>query len=348
MTYASPAERHDLISGRLALPLRTHPALSGRRPAGGRLVAARHPPALVGIPPRHCRRGRLGAGHLRHEAGIPALAERLYAAAVTLAAGGWLAAATAACPVTSPLPHALVIGGTVLAVPWWAHRRRRARVRIERNLQAWPEIAKAVGLPGSQVMSGLVDVWGWRSRLRLARGQTITDVIGKIPALESALGTFRGAIRVFPTPDDLANRCELRVLEIDPHAGSITWPGPSVSSITEPIDLGPFEDAAPCRVLFLRLARPVRLQHRLRQERRPEPANGQPGRLPRRGRSGASTSSAAWNSAYGPPVWIAWPLRRSRPAPSWPTRWPLWKPAPRNWPLKGGAPGNHPRTPQRW
>ena len=101
-------------------------------------------------------------------------------------------------------------------------------------------------------MSALVDMWGWRSRIRLARGQTITDVIGKIPALESALGTFRGAIRVYPTPDDLANRCELRVLEIDPHAGAIPWPGPSVTSITEPIDLGPFEDAAPCRVRFLR------------------------------------------------------------------------------------------------
>src|SRR4029077_8027179 len=49
-----------------------------------------------------------------------------------------------------------------------------------------------------------------------------------------------------------ANRCELRVLTIDPHANAITWPGPSVSSITEPIDLGPFEDATPCRVLFLR------------------------------------------------------------------------------------------------
>ena len=163
------------------------------------------------------------------KAGIPALAERLYAATVTLAAGGWLAAATAAGPVTSPLPQALVIGGTVLAVPWWAHRRRRARVRIERKLQAWPEIAKAVGLPGSQVMSALVDVWGWRSRIRLARGQTITDVMAKIPALESALGTFRGAVRVFPTPDDLANRCELRVLNIDPHADAITWPGPSVA-----------------------------------------------------------------------------------------------------------------------
>ena len=34
--------------------------------------------------------------------------------------------------------------------------------------------------------------------------------------------------------------------------GSIPWPGPSVTSITQPIDLGPFEDASPCRVLFMR------------------------------------------------------------------------------------------------
>jgi hypothetical protein len=30
------------------------------------------------------------------------------------------------------------------------------------------------------------------------------------------------------------------------------WPDPSVASITAPIDLGPFEDAVACRVLFLR------------------------------------------------------------------------------------------------
>jgi S-DNA-T family DNA segregation ATPase FtsK/SpoIIIE len=101
-------------------------------------------------------------------------------------------------------------------------------------------------------MSAVVDVWGWRARFRLARGQTITDVMAKIPAIESGLGTFRGAVRVYPTPDDLANRCELRVLNMDPHADAIPWPGPSVTTITQPIDLGPFEDAAPCRVLLLR------------------------------------------------------------------------------------------------
>ena len=162
--------------------------------------------------------------------GLPSLPERIYAASTVLAGGGWL----------------------VLAVPWWTHGRRRAKVRVERKLAAWPVIARDIGLPGSEVMSAIVDVWGWRARLRLARGQTITDVTGKIPAIESGLGIFRGALRVHPTPDNLANRCELRVLNSDPHAGAIPWPGIPVTSITQPVDLGPFEDAEPCRVLFLR------------------------------------------------------------------------------------------------
>ena len=184
--------------------------------------------------------------------GLAALIERLYASTTTLAAGGWIATATAIGPFAAPLPQTLLIGGLVLSVPWWAHRRRRARVRVERKLEAWPEIAKAIGLAGSQVMSAMVDVWGWRARLRLARGQTIADAVARIPAIESSLGTYRGAVRVYPTPDDLANRCEIRALDIDPHADAVPWPGPSITSITEPINLGPFEDAASCRVLFLR------------------------------------------------------------------------------------------------
>ena len=179
-------------------------------------------------------------------------AERAYAVAVTITIGGWLTAATALGPATPPMPAIAVALTVACGIPWWTSRRRRAKVRVDRMLDAWPQIASATGLPGSQIMSALVDVWGWRARLRLARGQTINDVISKIPALESGLGTFRGAVRVYPTPDDLANRCELRVLDIDPHADAIPWPGPSTNTITEPIDLGPFEDAAPCRVLFLR------------------------------------------------------------------------------------------------
>jgi hypothetical protein len=189
---------------------------------------------------------------LGERAGLSALTERLYAVAVLVAAGAWLTAATALGTFASPLPAVLGIGAAVLAVPWWAHRRRRTRVKVERTLAAWPEISKAVGLAGSQVMSATVDPWGWRARFRLARGQTLADVTAKIPAIESGLGTFRGAVRVTPTPEDLANQCEVRVLDTDPHADAIAWPGPSAASITQPIEIGPFEDAEPCRVSFLR------------------------------------------------------------------------------------------------
>src|SRR5712691_10759462 len=184
---------------------------------------------------------------------FPTRIERIYAAATIYVGGTWLSAATAVGPSVPLLRQSLIIGAVILSVPWWAPRRRRAKVALERKLQAWPDIAKAIGLAGAEVMSATVDVWGWRARFRLARGQTIKEVTAKIPAIESWLGTFRNAVRVYPTPDDLANRCEIRVLNMDPHAGSIEWPGPSVTSITQPIDLGLFEDASLSRVLFARL-----------------------------------------------------------------------------------------------
>ena len=52
-------------------------------------------------------------------------------------------------------------------------------------------------------------------------GQTIADVIARIPAIESALGAYRPAVRVYPTRDGKANRCELRILGTDPHADAV-------------------------------------------------------------------------------------------------------------------------------
>ncbi|ROO89572.1 S-DNA-T family DNA segregation ATPase FtsK/SpoIIIE [Actinocorallia herbida] len=186
------------------------------------------------------------------KAGLSVRLERVYAAFVLFTSGLWLAAATTFGITHSPLPQLLLAGGPLLSIPWWTHRRLRAKVRVDRKLAAWPEVAPTVGLSGSRVMSAIVDHWGWRARFALARGQTIQDVTAKIPALESALGTHRGAVRIYPTRDDRANRFELRVLDRDPHADAIPWPGPSTSTITDPIDLGPFEDATTTSVLFLR------------------------------------------------------------------------------------------------
>jgi DNA segregation ATPase FtsK/SpoIIIE, S-DNA-T family len=177
--------------------------------------------------------------------------ERAYAAIVTSAAGLWLATATAFGPGTAPLPTLLTVGTLAAALPWWWHRRRRARVRVERTLDAWPDIADAVGLNGSRVMSAVVDLWGWRARISLRRGQTAADVIAKAPALESGLGTRPGAVRVEPDPAR-ADHCLIRVLDADPHARAIDWPARTSDTepptVTEPIPLGLFEDACPVAV----------------------------------------------------------------------------------------------------
>ncbi|MFC7278580.1 FtsK/SpoIIIE domain-containing protein [Paractinoplanes rhizophilus] len=177
--------------------------------------------------------------------------ERVYAAIATTVAGGWLTAATALGPGQRPLHTMLVVAIVGLGVPWWAHRRRRARVSVDRVIHAWPDLAEAIGLDGSRIMSAVVDTWGWRARMKLRPGQSVTDVVARVPAIESALGTRPGAVRVEQDPAH-AGRCTMRVLAVDPHAGAIPWPGPTARSLADPIQLGVFEDATTVRVPLLR------------------------------------------------------------------------------------------------
>jgi hypothetical protein len=158
--------------------------------------------------------------------GLARLTAQVYVSVAVFAAGGWDAAAASLGPLTPPLPLVLGASALVLAIPWWADRRRRARARVLRTLAAWPDISREIGLPGSVIQSASVDLWGWRARLRLAHGQTIADVIARIPALESTLGTFRGSVHIYSTAAGRANTCELRVLGTYLHAQSAGWPGP--------------------------------------------------------------------------------------------------------------------------
>jgi len=188
---------------------------------------------------------------LGHRAGLTRPIERLYAAAVVTGTGAWLSAATVEGMTQPPMPQLLIVGGTLLAVPWWAHHRRRARVRVERTLAAWPQIAESVGLTGSRVMSAVVDAWGWTARVALRRGHTVADALGKLAAIESALGTRPGAVRI-EADQDRADHFLMRVLHTDPHSRPVPWHAPDVRSIAQPIPLGVFEDASPATVLLLR------------------------------------------------------------------------------------------------
>jgi hypothetical protein len=154
------------------------------------------------------------------------LAERIYAATSALAVGGWLATAMILGPLTSPMLPVLLFGALILAVPWWVDRRRRARARVQRTFAAWPDIARAIGLPGAKIQSVRVDLWGWRAHVKLAYGQTPADLTDRIPGIETMLGTYRGAVSVHSVADK-SNWCELRVLDTKPCTDASPRPGPS-------------------------------------------------------------------------------------------------------------------------
>jgi DNA segregation ATPase FtsK/SpoIIIE, S-DNA-T family len=212
---------------------------------------------LLGIPHRllwERPAGRFTHGllaRLWQACGIDRPAERAYAAIVTACAGGWQSAAIALGPAARPLPAIAGIATVVLGIPWWVHRRRRARVKIERTIQAWPSLSEDIGLPGSKIATAAGDAWGWTARVILKKGTTAEDAVAKIPAIESGLGVRRGSVRVIPD-ESRADRFTLRVIETNPHAAPIPWPGTTDTSITRPADIGLSEDGAPVRVLLLR------------------------------------------------------------------------------------------------
>src|SRR5262249_57828167 len=70
---------------------------------------------------------------------------------------------------------------------------------------------------------------------------------GRLPAIESSLGTRPGAVRI-EADSSRADRLLLRVMNVDPRAQAIAWPGPRAASITEPVELGVYEDGTPVRV----------------------------------------------------------------------------------------------------
>src|SRR5262249_57941120 len=101
-------------------------------------------------------------------------------------------------------------------LPGGANHWRRARVRVARTVDRWPELTDTVvGLAGSTIASAVVDVWGWTARVVLRRGHTVRAVVDQIASIESVLATRPGAVRIEPDHTD-ARPFLLRVIQSDP------------------------------------------------------------------------------------------------------------------------------------
>ncbi|MGZ0147955.1 FtsK/SpoIIIE domain-containing protein [Kribbella sp. WER1] len=141
-----------------------------------------------------------------------------------------------------------------LGLPWWwrEDRRRLSRVRLIR--EKFPDTAEQAGLAGARMVSADVTRWGWSGRIKMRRGQHYTDAVNAVPALESALGSRVGAVRVEAIADDAAE-FTLRLVERDPHKDPIPWIprlGKRPASIKDPFTVGVWEDGTDCRLSILR------------------------------------------------------------------------------------------------
>jgi S-DNA-T family DNA segregation ATPase FtsK/SpoIIIE len=178
---------------------------------------------------------------LRLDRGI----ERAYAVIVLAEATAWLITAQVLGPTDANMVRLLVIGSLIAAVPWWAHRRVRSQVRVERAIAAWPTVAESVGLAGSKLINVVVSTWGWTGRLVLRGGQTIRDVHKTLRGIESGLRLPIGSVRAEPW-HDRADIVVLRVVESDPHALPVVWPGSKASSIAARLPIGLYDDGQVC------------------------------------------------------------------------------------------------------
>ncbi len=184
--------------------------------------------------------------------------QRVYVLAVGAASTLWTAAAWWVSPGHDWLFWSGLVGAVAAGIPRWWHYRRRSKIAVRRGaargarrelrriVKNWPDLSAYMDLAGSHVQRAEADEVGFTFTLALHGGLTAADVTSKVQRIESVLETRTGAARVIA--DAKANRAVLRIVNNDPLATPIPWPGTSGTSINEPIVLGRFEDGDPVAI----------------------------------------------------------------------------------------------------
>jgi DNA segregation ATPase FtsK/SpoIIIE, S-DNA-T family len=174
----------------------------------------------------------------------------------------WTAVAWWASPWHDWLVWPAVLGAVAGGIPRWWHYRRRGKIRVHRGaphgarrklrriVRDWPERSDYMELRGSHVQCAEADEHGFTFTLALRAGLTTADVLARRARIESVLETRPGAVRVVPDPDR-AHRVFLRVVNRDPLATPIAWPGSKATGIGEPVVLGLFDNGDPVRLALV-------------------------------------------------------------------------------------------------
>lgn len=185
---------------------------------------------------------------------------------VTPLAGLWIVLARTVGPGAPPLLWAWITGTIAVTSVWAWHRRarrrlvtadpeipRRARRKRRRHIHRtyvtpWPWIADAVGLAGAELVDVTATLYGLATRVRLAAGQDMSNLVRAIPAIESHYDLPEGSMQVERQDDRRRRYAVVHIAETDPHADAVECQGPSISDPMEPGTVGLHIDGVPKQV----------------------------------------------------------------------------------------------------
>lgn len=170
--------------------------------------------------------------------------DRRYALDTVVLAGAWITIAAGVGPATRALLIALAVGTAVFGLPWWANHRIRRGVRVQKQIDRWPGVADKVGLAGSRLVGVTVGDYGWTAHLRFSEGKTVAQLTTQLATIESLMSLRPGALQAEPVPTR-RDYAYVQVIDTDPHADPIPWPGPCITTATEAIPIGLYDDGGP-------------------------------------------------------------------------------------------------------
>lgn len=174
-------------------------------------------------------------------------ADRAFYGSLLLCSATWTVVAAIVEPWHRWMVYVLGALTLVHAVAWWTNQRLDRRIRVERMIESWPDVADAVGLRGARMARGgfVATRTGWEATVTGVEGREVVSRTGKI---EAELGLRRGRLRVLLT--DRANKVKLVYSERDAHPGGTKLRQPVLRSIADEFAIGVRPDGTP---MMLRL-----------------------------------------------------------------------------------------------
>lgn len=179
------------------------------------------------------------------EGKLHARRERVYLAIVALSSIGWVFMFYAYVrdgDISLKTAFIVLAWATgVLGIPWWWNLRRRSRVALENDLDAWPVVTKGTQLVNTYWTGFKKTADGWSGFLNIPPQLSRQRVLEYAELVEGLTNAPADSVVIEPAGRN-SNKVHVTCTKVDPFNDAIVWDGRVLRTITEAAVLGRYQD----------------------------------------------------------------------------------------------------------